>query len=286
MDQIISINAKKNTPMIIVILILITVFYSILKELIHDWYVDSNYSHGFLIPVISIYLIWQKKKNMAVLQPSKSYLGLLIFLIGITILIVGTAAAEFFSVRLSFLIVLFGLTLFFYGKDFIKKLWFPLVFLIFMIPIPYVIYYSVTFPLQILSTKFATAFLQLIGFTILRQGNIIHLQNYSLEVVEACSGLRSLMTLSALGAAMAYITQKDIYKGVFLFLLSVPIAIGANVFRIIITALGAYFISPKFAEGFLHEISGLVVFLVGFVSLGLAGMIINRIDKLKYNEPN
>ena len=101
-----------------------------------------------------------------------------------------------------------------------------------------------------------------------------------MEVVEACSGLRSLMTLSALGAAMAYITHKTTFGSISLFLLSVPIAIGANVFRIVITALGAYYISPKLAEGFLHEVSGLIVFLVGFISLAIAGTAINWIGDM------
>ena len=272
---------KNYLPFIILSCLFVILYFTILRELVSEWYNDPNYSHGFLIPVISAYLIWQKKEELKNIKYQKSYLGLAILILGLACYIVGTAAAEFFSVRFSFILVLFGLIFYLFGKDVIKEIWFPVVFLFFMIPIPYVIYYAITFPLQLFSTKAATFLLQLTGFTILRQGNIIHLQNYSLEVVEACSGLRSLMTLSALGAAIAYLTQNKLFSGLLLFVLSVPIAIGANVIRILITAVGAMLISPKFAEGFLHEMSGLIVFMVGFISLGLSGYIINKISNWK-----
>ena len=277
---------KRYFPIILISLIVIAIYFQAIIEMVTQWWDDSNYSHGFLIPIVSIYLIWQKKEDFQNIIQKKSNLGLIIILLGAMIYIVGTAAAEFFTARFSLVVIIFGIILFYFGKEFIKELWFPILFLLFMIPIPYVIYYSVTFPMQIISSQAASSFLQLIGLDVVRQGNIINLPNYSLEVVEACSGLRSLMTLSALGAAMAYMTQKNTLSGIFLFLLSVPIAIGANVFRIVITALGAHFISPKLAEGFLHEISGLMVFLVGFLSLGMAGTVINWIRDMKDYYPD
>jgi len=276
---------KRYFPIIFISVIVIAIYFQVVIEMVTQWWDDSNYSHGFLIPIVSGYLIWQKKESLVNILHKKSNLGLIVIIFGSIIYIIGTAAAEFFTARFSFVLIIFGITLFYFGKKFMKELWFPILFLLFMIPIPYVIYYSVTFPMQLLSSQMASSFLQLIDLPVLRQGNIINLPNYTLEVAEACSGLRSLMTLSALGAAMAYMIQKTTSGGVFLFLLSVPIAIGANVFRIIITALGAYFISPKLAEGFLHEISGLVVFLVGFISLGMAGTIINWIGEMKDYHP-
>jgi len=279
-------DIKDYLPLLFLGILLIGIYYSVLTVMVETWWDDPNYSHGFLIPLVSAYLIWEKREKLNHKISHKSNAGLVFLLGGIGLCIVGTAAAEFFTVRFSFVMVILGIVFYLYGKNFVKETWFPILFLIFMIPIPYVIYYAVTFPMQILSTKAATALLQLFGFPILRQGNIIHLENYSLEVVEACSGLRSLMTLTALGAAMAYITQKTIFSSILLFLLSVPIAIGANVFRITITALGALWISPKFAEGFLHEVSGLVVFLVGFISLGIVGIVLNWIGNIKNYEPN
>ena len=276
---------KRCFPIILISLIVIAIYFLAIIKMVTQCWDDPNYSHVFFIPVVSGYLVWQKKESLKNLLRKQSNLGILIIILGAITYILGTAAAEFFTTRLSFVICILGIVLFYYGKEFIKELWFPILFLLFMIPIPYVIYYSVTFPMQLLSSQAASGLLQLIAMPVLRQGNVINLPNYSLEVVEACSGLRSLMTLSALGAAMAYMTQKTISGGTFLFLLSFPIAIGANIFRLVITALGAYFISAKLAEGFLHEISGLVVFLVGFISLCIAGTIINWIGEMKSYYP-
>jgi exosortase len=137
-----------------------------------------------------------------------------------------------------------------------------------MIPVPYIHYYAATFPLQVLGTKIAAGVLGIIGIPHLRQGNIIHLpDNYSLEVAEACSGMRSLVTLLALGALLAYWTQKYKWKAITLFLATIPIAIAANIFRICVTAIGAYGISRAVAEEFIHELSGTIVFMFSLVCL-------------------
>lgn len=278
-------NIKEKFPIIVIAFIFLILYLPVLKELIYDWYHDENYSHGFLIPVISGYLIWQKRDQISKIDLKSNLLGLCILIGSLALYLIGTASAEWFSVRLSLVLVIFGIILYFYGKNIIKQTWFPILFLFFMIPIPYVIYYAVTFPMQLFSTKIAVFFLDLFGLPAMRQGNIINLPNYQLEVVEACSGIRSLMTLTALGAAMAYMTQKTVFSGVVVFLFSIPIAIGANVFRIFITAIGAYAISPKFADGFIHEASGLIVFLVGFLSLGAVAMAVKWFGNIKDYDP-
>ena len=270
---------KKHLPLILLSILLIGIYFQVIIELVVQWWDDPNYSHGFLIPLVSGFFVWKARKKLGTLPTQNSNWGLLVLVAGLGLYVVGTAAMEYFSVRFSMVVVVIGLVLYFGGKKFLKTLWFPLVFLAFMIPIPYVIYYSVTFPMQLFSSKLACGFLQLSGLSVMRQGNVIHLPNYSLEVIEACSGLRSLMTLSALGAAMAYMTQKSLVGGVIVFLSSIPIAIGANVFRLVITALGAFLISPKFAEGFLHEASGLVVFLSGLFCLSLVAVAVRQLEK-------
>ncbi|RKY83713.1 exosortase [candidate division KSB1 bacterium] len=270
---------KKHLPLILLSILLIGIYFQVIIELVVQWWDDPNYSHGFLIPLVSGFFVWKARKKLGTLPTQNSNWGLLVLVAGLGLYVVGTAAMEYFSVRFSMVVVVIGLVLYFGGKKFLKTLWFPLVFLVFMIPIPYVIYYSVTFPMQLFSSKLACGFLQLSGLSVMRQGNVIHLPNYSLEVIEACSGLRSLMTLSALGAAMAYMTQKSLVGGVIVFFSSIPIAIGANVFRLVITALGAFLISPKFAEGFLHEASGLVVFLSGLFCLSLVAVAVRQLEK-------
>ena len=278
-------NYTNYIPLLFLALLILAAYFQVITSLIKVWWSDDNYSHGFLIPLVSGYFIHQKKEKLAQVACENCNIGLVLFIIGLTIYIIGVSAAEYFSTSLSFIIVILGLTLYLYGKSFLKEIWFPIIFLCFMIPLPYVIYYNVTFPMQLLSTRVAALILQLFGFPITQQGNIIHLQNYSLEVVEACSGLRSLITLTALAAAMGYMTQKTTFSRIFILLLAIPIAIGANVFRIILTAIAAVLISPKLADGFLHDISGLVVFLVGFLSLQIAGVSINWLKKMKDYEP-
>ena len=272
----------------LLILLFIGLYLQVIIGLVGDWWVDSNYSHGFLVPLVSAYLVWKKKDKLKSLERKKSYFGFLILLLGLGIYIVGTAGAEYFSARFSLVIVLFGLVYYLNGKEWAKELLFPIAFLTFMVPIPNVIYYAIAFPMQLLSSKLTQYVLHFIGFPSIRQGNIILLPNYSMEVAEACSGLRSLVSLLALGAFFAYITfpkdtnsDKSNLKRLILFLSVFPIAIGANIFRILITAIGAYVISPKLAEDFLHKLSGLIVFLISVFSLFIVSQIIKFFSRKK-----
>lgn len=255
-------------------------YLPILTELVRDWYYDDNYSHGFLILPISLWIIWRKREVLKTIPLEISKFGLLVVVGSLVVFVVGTAGAEYFTVRVSLVGLLFGITLYLTGWRFVREIWFAFFFLIFMIPVPYIIYYSATFPLQLFGSKVAAVILGLIGIPHLRQGNIIHLpDNYSLEVAEACSGLRSLVTLLALGALLAYYTQSRAWKAVLLFIATVPIAIAANIFRINVTAIGAYGISRSIAEDFIHELSGTIVFLFSLVCL----LILSSV--LRANEP-
>jgi exosortase len=259
--------------------LIIIVYFPVLYDLILDWYIDSNYSHGFLILPIALWLIWRKRKELAETPINRNSLGLIFIIGSLFLLIAGTAGAEYFTTRVSFVFLLFSISLYMFGWQLSRKIWFAFFFMLFMIPIPYVIYYSVTFPMQLFASKVSTAILGVIGLPLLRQGNIIHIPNYSLEVAEACSGIRSLFSLLALGALFAYFTQPNKIKALILFLSTIPIAIAGNVFRISMTALAAHVISPKFAEGTLHEISGLLVFMFSLVLLVIVGAI------LKWKKP-
>jgi exosortase len=278
-DQVFSFKFDWSTYVLVFLFILL--YFQVIVGLVNDWWVDSNYSHGFLVPLVSAYLIWKKRDKLKSLEKKRSYWGFLILLLGLGIYIVGTAGSEYFSARFSLVIVLFGLTFYLNGKEWAKELLFPVAFLAFMVPIPYVIYYSIAFPMQLFSTKLSYYILHSIGLPSIRQGNIIYLPNYSLEVVEACSGLRSLVSLLALGTFFAYVTFKSNLKRFILYISIFPIAIGANIFRIFITAVGAYVVSPKLAEDFLHKLSGLIVFLVSVFSLFILSRIIRIFDRKK-----
>lgn len=255
-------------------------YLPILIDLVSDWYVDPNYGHGFLIIPVSAWLIWRKRAVLRTIPLETGKWGLPIIIAALALFIVGTAGAEFFTTRVSMVILLFGITLYMAGPRFVREIWFAFFFLLFMIPVPYIIYYSATFPLQLLGSKIAAGVLGVIGIPHLRQGNIIHLpDNYSLEVAEACSGLRSLVTLLALGALLAYLTLKTKWKAITLFLATVPIAIAANIFRITVTAIGAYGISRKVAEDVLHELSGTIVFMFSLICLLILSSILRMKEK-------
>ena len=279
-QQLSSPHPLKFCKEIWLIPILITIVYlPVLIDLVTDWYTDSNYSHGFLILPLSIWLIWRKRKELAVTPINRNMLGLVFIIGSLILLIAGTAGAEYFTTRISLVFLLFSISLFLFGWTFTRKIWFAFFFMLFMIPIPYVIYYSLTFPMQLFSSKVSSTLLDIISLPHVRQGNIIHIPGYSLEVAEACSGIRSLFSLMALGALLAYFTQPNKYKAVTLFLSTILIAIAGNVFRITFTAITAHTVSVKFAEGVLHEISGLLVFVFSLILLLIFGAI------LKWKKP-
>lgn len=250
----------------------------LLYDLVQDWIRDDNYSHGFFIIPLSIYIIFKKRAELK-FPAVYSKKGLVLFVLGCLGLIVGTAASEYFSSRVAFVIMVSGISLYFIGEENFKKIWFAFVFLIFMIPIPAIIYYAATLPMQLFATKATVFLLKTIGVPVVRNGNIIQLPGYQLEVVEACSGLRSLVTLLALSALYAYFYMRGKVVSMLLFLSAIPIAIVANVFRIFITSVAAYAISEELAENFLHDFSGFLVFFIALVLIIIWGGILRFIQK-------
>ncbi len=252
-------------------------FLPAIREFLYDWSHDDNYSHGFLIPVISAYLLWLKREEIRSANRESNLLGLFVLIAGLVLNILGTAAAEWYTVRFSLIPVLLGAVLYLWGWQVVRHVWFPIVFIIFAIPLPYTLFRTLTFPLQLFSTEMTHAIVTSAGVPALRQGNLLHLPGYSLEVIEACSGLRSMIVLSALAALFAYISPGGAFRKLFLFALAVPIAIAANIIRLLVTSLGALFISHEFAEGFLHDFSGVLVFMVGLTSFLLVHWLLEKV---------
>ncbi len=214
-------------------------------------------------------------------DPAGDYSGLFLVAVGLILFVLANAAAEYFTLRFSLIVTFAGMVWLLFGRRFASDIWFELAFLVFMIPLPYVIYYAATFPMQLFATKVTVAILHVIGMSAVQQGNIIHLPGYSLEVAEACSGLRSLISLLALGAVYARLTQKGLPRQLILFVSTIPIAIAANIFRVTFTAVGAYAVSKELAEDFLHELSGMMVFVVAFIMLFIWGAILKMGSKKK-----
>jgi exosortase len=189
--------------------------------------------------------------------------------LGLCVLIVGQMGAELFLSRLSLLIVLAGIVVLFFGWNFFRALLFPWAFLLLMIPIPTIVFNQITFPLQLLASKVASTTLPWMGVPVLREGNVIVLPAMALEVAEACSGIRSLMSLTTLAVIYGYLMERRVGVRVLLAVASVPIAVAANSLRIVGTGLLVQYWDPEKAEGFFHEFSGWLIFVVSLLMLYL-----------------
>jgi exosortase len=256
--------------------VLMLVCYApVLRALVRQWGSDPDMGHGFFVPVIAGYIVWQKRNELAAIRPQPNWWGLAVVMIGAVQLIVGTLGVELFLSRTSFVIVLIGAVWLLGGDLIVKKLAFPLFLLFFMVPIDAVIYNQITFPLQLLASRLADGALTLIAVPVLREGNILELPNQRLSVVEACSGIRSLLSLTFLSLVYGYFFERKIWIRVVLFFSTVPIAIVANSSRVTITGVLTQ-VKPDAAEGFFHEAEGWVIFMVALGILILFHQLIAR----------
>ena len=246
--------------------VVLGLYAPVLLRLVKQWYTDPDYSHGFLVPLLSAYLIWQRRDKLAQIARKPSAWGLMVVLGALCLLFLGSLGAELFLTRVSLILVICGLIVYFSGWALLRAMSFPLAFLLFCIPIPALIYNEIVFPLQFIASKFATRILEMLNlFPIMREGNVLIMPGMRLEVVEACSGIRSLMSLLALAAGYGYLAEKSVPVRWFLILAMVPLAIISNGTRVMITALMTNYIGPQAAEGFMHEFSGWVIFVVATV---------------------
>ena len=255
-------------PVLIGVLVA-AVYYRVLGKLVLDWWQIPDFSHGFLVPVFAAYLVWNKKDALRETKIAPSWSGVAVVVFGLMVLLLGIYGAELFLSRISLVFLLAGLVLTFGGWKLLKELRFPLAVLLLAIPIPAILFNQITLPLQFLASKLASALLPLFGVPVLREGNVIELPTMKLEVAEACSGIRSLMSLFTLSVFYGYFLEKSNLRRVLLALASIPIAIAANAVRILGTGLCVQYWDPDKAQGFFHEFSGWVMFLVSLGCLFL-----------------
>lgn len=256
-------------PYAVVSLLLAILYRRVAIKLFYDWYTIPDYSHGFLVPLFSIFLIWEKRKELVKIPVKQTWAGILLILCSIAVLILGVYGVELFTARISFVMLLSGIVWTLLGWAMLRALAFPILILILAIPIPAIVFNQITFPLQLLASRIASDVLPLLGIPTLHEGNIIQLPVMKLEVAEACSGIRSLMSLFTLAIFYGHFMERTTGRRLMLALASVPIAVTANVARIVGTGLCVQYWDPDKALGFFHEFSGWVMFVVSLCGLYL-----------------
>jgi exosortase len=272
---------KRPRSLVLAVLLLagfVAVFHQVMAGLVRAWGSDPNSSHGFIIPFISAYFVWSKKEKLRAVGIRNSDWGLLLILGGLGLFMVSRLAQAATYQSISMLVVAAGILIFLYGWPLFNELLFPFLYLFFMIPVPRELYDAVAVPLKFLVSKYAVAVLQAFGVTVLQDGNIIRLPGAVLEVADACSGIRSLVSLIALAVAYAAVSQRGAVRKVLLVVFAVPIAIVVNGLRVIVTCLLAGRYGQQVAEGFLHEFAGLFIFTAAIALLLLAGQLLNRMS--------
>ena len=256
--------------------LLIVSYAPILYGLVRQWATDEDMGHGFFVPLVSGYIAWQRRHDLMAVKPVPNYWGLALVMLGALQMMLGTLSAQIFIARTAFLVSLVGAVWFLGGTRTLKILSFPLFLLVFMFPIPSIIYARITLPLQLFASSVAETILNFIGIPVLRDGNVLELASQRLSVVEACSGIRSLLTLSYLALVYGYFFDSKVWMRWVLLLGTIPIAIAANASRVTLTGLISEY-RTDLAHGFFHTVEGWVLFAVAGMLLFVFHQLVNRI---------
>jgi exosortase len=255
----------------------VLLYWHVFVKLVHDWWTDDNYSHGFLIVPLALYLAWERRDRFAPAAHRASVTGLAVVVGSILVLLAGILGSELFLTRISILGTVTGAVLFLFGWQRLRVLAFPIAILTLMIPLPAIIFNQIAFPLQLLASRVGEFAMTSVDIPVLREGNVLILANTTLEVAEACSGIRSLISLLTLGIMFGYFADPRGWVRTFIALSTIPIAIVANAARVAGTGIAAHRFGPAAAEGFLHEFSGWVVFIVAFAIMMAVQRVLVRV---------
>jgi exosortase len=256
---------------------LLWVYGPVAVGLVAQWRHDENYSHGFVVVPFAAFVAWTRRDALrrAALCPTLG--GLTLLAISLLIFTVGKLGAELFLTRLSLIGVLAGSIAFIWGRAHLRILAFPLAFLVFMVPLPAIVFNQLTFPLQLFASTIGESVIRGLGIPVLREGNVLQLPSRTLEVAEACSGIRSLTSLLMLGIVLGYFTEQRTATRVLIALATIPLAVVANAMRVAGTGITSEWISPTAADGFLHTFSGMVMFVIALLGLGAVQQVVSRI---------
>jgi exosortase len=255
----------------------LALYLPFIQTLVRDWDTNQNYSQGYFIPFVAGFMIWWIRADLARIRLKPSNWGIALIAAGLVQLLIAKVGSEYFLQRTSMIVVLFGICLFLMGGRMTRAVWLPLAYLIFMIPLPAIIWNRIAFPMQLFASALTENVVQMIGIPILREGNVLHLAQTSLEVVDACSGLRSLVNILGLAVGLGFLMNKEAWKRWALFLAAFPIAVIVNIVRLSGTAVLAHRYGGDVARGFLHDFSGWLVFVAG---IGLLLLVQSGLGKM------
>lgn len=274
-----QINAAAYFMPLLLLAAFVFTFYPALAGLIRAWNASEEYSHGFLIIPIALFVVWQKKDELKKVPYQPSWVGAVIAVFFLLVYIVARYAEILTLAPLAMIFVLFGMVIFLFGFPMFRALLFPLCFLLFMVPIPSQIYSAATIPLQLLVSKISVGFTHLLNLPVYREGNVIHLPDRTLQVVQACSGLRSMISLLTLSAVFGYFTLKsNLLRGI-LFVTGVPVAVFVNIIRVIVMILAFHYFNYNLTEGTVHTVFGVVIFMLALIVIVLMRGVLSFWEK-------
>jgi len=261
----------------VLLLVWAAVISPVAPAMVGTWLNHSDNSHALLVPLISMYFVWIKREELGRIEISGSAVGGLFLAGTLVVYLVSLVGGIAVFARLMIVFSLLGLLWSCMGRQVVRVLAFPLGFLVFMVPVPDSVLGMVSFPLQLLATKIAGGVIQFCSIPVYREGNMLYFVHTQLEVAEACSGIRSIMALTMLSVIFAHLSGNGWWRKALLIVSAIPIAMLANILRVSGTGILAHFFGNKVARGFLHEFSGLAVFVFGLVLLFLVFNLLNRI---------
>ena len=257
-------------------------YWFTLALLVQTWRENEDYSYGFLIPLISAYFLYRQRKSISRI-PIKTYWPAFAGVLIATLMVLfGEIGAQAYTARLSLIVMVSALTLLLFGLEVFKKVAFPVWFLFFMLPLPNIIEHRLLLPLKLWSSKLSVHLIRFFGISVHQEGNVIDLGFSQLQVVDACSGLRYILPLIALGVVFSYLFQGERWKQALIILITIPIAFFSNVFRIGTTGILTETVGTEVAEDFFHSFSGLGIFLIGFGVL----LVFNKVLNLAFKRPS
>ena len=269
--------AKQWMPSVIVWGIYLLAYIPVFVRLWDRWFSrDSYYSHGILVPFVTGYLIWQQRAELKKSPYTPTIWGLLLFFSGVALYLFSSLFRINFSAGFSMIVTLLGIALHLYGKDVVKQVAFPIFFLIFMVPMPSETIVNISFKMKIFAAEIAERILNHIGLLAVREGSIIKMRNTYVVVEDVCSGLRSLISLAALGSIFAYWLKGSTLRKLILFLFTIPIAVITNVCRVIVLSCISEIWGAEYAAGFTHDATGFLVFILAFIMLYFVGKLLEN----------